>query len=338
MAFLKLVADVVSRFDLTIRSRSQLAFIFTSTCESVASGLCSSAGGRDLARGVNLVNEPQGLASLGDRLRGSLGRHLMRGAYNDLKDMGFSYDLADLAVSAMLPLAVVNVHCGPCVCAISTASRLCKECDSKEIPYKVRVDHRLPVRCCGDRETLGRLRDVLDAIEEWETTGEGTHSTAPERYLDRVWLEQRIYQLELQAYDGDGRGSQNASLAELLEENSRDPEGISVYIAELDKCMWALRTSPFPWTPRMPRQNEIFKFVATPGLRLAPIYLGTFTSNKAAVSTASEYPSEASSIQTIPSHSGTESWASTTTGEQRPQQSPTTSTVHQAHGGLGQSS
>lgn len=257
----------VSKFEFPLDAVSYIVFILTQPCVSSIKGITCSADRIPLAgQGVCFVDEFLSLTSLAGRLNDTIGRRIMK----KILYKGYT-----------LPLATVNVYCGPCNCAIKTAAKLCTRSTKPEIPFKVRIDHRLPVSCCSNGDLLGRLRKLLRAVEDWELGVTSGKDDVLESYLDRAWLEQRIYELELSGYDNEGMGSARAKTAQLLEDSNGDAESVPIYLAESDTSAWILRTPPFPWTPRMPRRNEIFQF-STAGrpYHLKTTYLGTFTSNK----------------------------------------------------------
>jgi hypothetical protein len=95
------------------------------------------------------------------------------------------------------------------------------------------------------------------------------------QYIDRVWIEQRIYTLETQLYDRETYKPIHDSINELL---STFPGRNSVFLGELDQCLWILQTPPFPWTPRMPKENEIYELQKNTKADLwEKKFLGTFT-------------------------------------------------------------
>jgi hypothetical protein len=95
------------------------------------------------------------------------------------------------------------------------------------------------------------------------------------KYLDRVWIDQRVYELETRVYTGDDSDSDKRSIAEILSNLRR---GHYVILGEVDLCHWILQTKPFPWAPRMAKANEIYQMKwHGDGTGWHRKYLGSFT-------------------------------------------------------------
>jgi hypothetical protein len=92
-------------------------------------------------------------------------------------------------------------------------------------------------------------------------------------FIDRVWIEQRIYHLENQLYTQQVYKTDRLGTEELLQNT---PNRNSVVFAEIDQCSWILQTPPFPWSPRMPKENEIYAIEMSLNLWRKK-FLGSFT-------------------------------------------------------------
>ena len=115
-------------------------------------------------------------------------------------------EIQDLALQASLPLARVDVYCAPCACAIQTAIKLCSAESSRLISYEVKVDDRVPVSCCSTSSMIDRLNSLLIKIQEHEAgllKNQSNLNTLWIKFLDRVWIEQRIHELEGNIYPGE---------------------------------------------------------------------------------------------------------------------------------------
>lgn len=103
-------------------------------------------------------------------------------------------------------------------------------------------------------------------------------------HIDRAWLETRIYMLETELNDKGSHGDEKVQITKLIETFFFNEYGNtsehSLFLGEASQCSWIVRTKPFPWSPRVPKTNEIFQFSAVNHAlpKLESDYKGTFTS------------------------------------------------------------
>jgi hypothetical protein len=274
-------------FDLSIPIYQSKAiyFVFTSTCLSEISGTsCNdkTLGLRSLdKKGPNfLLRDSRNVKwSLGKRLTDAVNPQFDWESLQILQQNNYEFpDIQKLALESSLPSQKVDIYCAPCACAIQTAVRICSHESTKLIQYLTKVDDRIPVSCCPETSKMACLSSLLVKIQEDESgllTGTPGLETSWIQYIDRVWIEQRIYTLETQLYDRETYKSIHDSINELL---STFPGRNSVFLGELDQCLWILQTPPFPWTPRMPKENEIYELQKNTKADLwEKKFLGTFT-------------------------------------------------------------
>ncbi|KAH0536310.1 hypothetical protein FGG08_006803 [Glutinoglossum americanum] len=255
----------VTRLDLKNCLGSTLYFVFTPVCSSdLLKEACDEAtlGSLSLSRdGPHFLANP----SFGKIITKAINPVFSYDSLQILQQPNYEFpEIQKLALEASLPLARVDVFCAPCACAIQTAIRLCHAESSELISYEVKVDDRIPVSCCANLSKIDRLNSLLIKIQEHDAglLNDQSHlNTQWIRFLDRVWIEQRIYELETTIYTGEDSKSDQWSIAELLKTlTSR----YCVLLGEVDRCLWILQTDPFPWTPRMPKANEIYQEI--PGI------------------------------------------------------------------------
>ncbi|KAI9783540.1 MAG: hypothetical protein M1839_003710 [Geoglossum umbratile] len=250
----------VTRLDLEKCVGSTLYFVFTPACSpDLLKEACDEAtlGWLSLSRdGPRFQAKP----TFGNRITKAINPVFSYDSLQILQQSNYEFpEIQKLALEASLPLAHVDVFCAPCACAIQTAIRLCQAESSQLISYEVKVDDRVPVSCCANLSKIDRLNSLLITIQEHDAglLNDQSHlNTQWIRFLDRVWIEQRIYELETTIYTGEDSKSGQWSIAELLKTlTSR----YCVLLGEVDRCLWILQTEPFPWTPRMPKANEIYE-------------------------------------------------------------------------------
>jgi len=132
------------------------------------------------------------------------------------------------------------------------------------------------VSCCVNSSKIDRLNSLLIKIQEHDAglLNDQSHlNTQWIKFLNRVWIEQRIYELETNIYTREDSKSGKWSITELLKTLQSKH---CVLLGEIDCCLWILQTEPFPWTPRMPKANEIYQ-VKWQGSGWHRKFLGSFT-------------------------------------------------------------
>jgi hypothetical protein len=266
--------------DLKNCQTSTLYFVFTSACSSdLLKEVCNeeTLGSLSLSRdGPNFL-PGQANPTFGKRITKAINPVFSYDYLQILQQSNYEFpEIQKLALESSLPVAQVDVFCAPCACAIQTAIRLCHAESSPLISYVVKVDDRVPVSCCVNSSKIDRLNSVLIKIQEHDAglLNDQPHLYTPWiRFLDRVWIEQRIYELETNIYTGEDSKSDKWSITELLQTlTSRH----CILLGEIDRCLWILQTEPFPWTPRMPKANEIYQ-VQWQGRGWQKKFLGSFT-------------------------------------------------------------
>jgi len=95
-------------------------------------------------------------------------------------------------------------------------------------------------------------------------------------YVDRVWVEQRIYQLEDELSDQVVSKTRFEQAEKLFAELEVESKFGYVFLGEVDHCEWMMQTTPFPWKAKMPKESEIY-FLQREILGWVRKYIGTFT-------------------------------------------------------------
>jgi hypothetical protein len=192
----------------------------------------------------------------------------------------YHYELQEAMVKSLYPVARVHMYCAPCRCAIRTALLLCASQSSNVISYTTRIDDRIPASCCLGLQKLERLESLLNTIREYDAgmlVGETQIITDLLRHIDRVWLEKRIYHFEEEISYQDTQKPDRLCVEGLLRDETCRENTYSVHIGELVQCAWITQMTPFPWSPRMPREYEIFGFDSVRHAKeFRKTYLGTF--------------------------------------------------------------
>jgi len=184
------------------------------------------------------------------------------------------------------------IFCPPCRCAIRDALIISMMSDEL-VDYTIRIDDRIPASCCQETDKIRRLRTLvqtLSAFDEGQMTEPREHMTkigcAPLlARVDRAYIEQRVYQLEIKFYGNERYMPIRPQITELLNETAT-ADVTRVFLGEARTCSWIIQTPPFTWSPRVPKEKELFLLTCLYGAKtFTSEYLGSFT---CAISTAAE--------------------------------------------------
>jgi hypothetical protein len=135
--------------------------------------------------------------------------------------------------------------------------------------------------CRADVTSAEGFASIVDKCKELEVSG---YDSYLERvgFLDRLWLEQRRYNLEeeIEKRELHTLSSPSESLGRILGLHSDDSRCAGILVlGEADVCINMMQLSPFPTHARIPRAAEIFmmKWIYEGGWTRE--YLGTYTRN-----------------------------------------------------------
>lgn len=162
--------------------------------------------------------------------------------------------------SFTLPLAIVVIYCSPCACLIQTAFRICErisETAKEFLRVQVRPDDRIPSSCCTSSGRELALKKLLEALQTKQASifDRWTPVRTPMiKFLDRLWLENRVNHLEyeesyhFQVYSSGYEGDVHTQAIILGEERV-----LSKFILE--------NRAKFQKTPvprRIPKESEVW--------------------------------------------------------------------------------
>jgi hypothetical protein len=169
-----------------------------------------------------------------------------------------SYEFQELAthrINQMLPFGTIYILTSPCQLAIWTAVDIADALNNDHIRAVVRVDDRISSSCfptTADRiVVLQSMLAHLDTLEPYVGW--------PWKYVDRTWLDQKLYLLESD-FTATGSYLRMSNTIDIFsKENYEDPFAGLIIVGEVDFCIPLLQAEPFPWTPRVPREYEIYE-------------------------------------------------------------------------------
>lgn len=188
----------------------------------------------------------------------------------------------------MWPAVGVRIYCPPCHCAVRTALLVCSQQtrhvqpgkSEGHIRFRTRIDERIPCSCCPTNGKLKRLRSLAHTINEWDL-GLVNNPDLKDvlEFLDRPWLEKRIYSREVELCQVEKRQDEWERVSQLMDEVVRwHPRDFNVVLGEASQCCWIVQTKPFPWSARGFQAQEMFTFSLNGSGALVPQLLGRFTS------------------------------------------------------------
>jgi hypothetical protein len=172
------------------------------------------------------------------------------------------YNMTDLQ-QLLLPVATIFIYCAPCACLLTTAFSICNSAGDRAAAYfrfRIRPDDRLVSSCCSQNDRSIGLASIIEKMKEKE------HSevTGNLTLIDRIWVEQRLYEIE----EETDLPQPISKLAEMggkvlsSHESDETTAGI-IILGELIYCLPIIRSRPFPSKPRIPKETEMFQMKRT---------------------------------------------------------------------------
>jgi len=164
-------------------------------------------------------------------------------------------ELASSRINQMLPFGIIYIHTSACQCAIQTAAEIAGALNSDQLKAVVRIDDRISSSCF--RSTADRvivLQSMLAHLDSLEP-----RLFAPWAYLDRTWLDQRLYSLESDIAVTDDSLHVSGMLDIFSSENFQGPFAGLIIVGEVDFCTPLLQAEPFSRMPRNPRECEVYE-------------------------------------------------------------------------------
>ena len=138
---------------------------------------------------------------------------------------------------------------------------ICFEIGNKAyLSCTIRIDDRIAISCCSSDSTESRLASLLATLKQVEGRKLGSERLIESwiEYVDRVWLEQRLYHIE-RSDRPSSFGSPREATQELFSEILTESRYTGVVIlGELSSCNWIMQAAPFPWEAQMPKETEIY--------------------------------------------------------------------------------
>ena len=197
-----------------------------------------------------------------------------------------SADIDDLSKRAsedeLDPIAHIRVNVAPCKRQISAAVSICRSISYyKYLSVYIRIDDRLSASCCSMSAIPKRLESLLSELNE------GIYSPIFDQErsecIDRLWLEQRLYEIDDEA-DRDPiiLGTQCSCYLRNVY-NCRgltSPLAAILLIGESNLIHKVMNTKPFHASPRVPQPNQFFRadghhISATKHVRYVRKFLGS---------------------------------------------------------------
>ena len=182
----------------------------------------------------------------------------------------------------------IRIYVAPCKRQITTAIGVCSSVlENSLIDCYIRIDDRLSASCCSGSAISERLELLLSELKEGNYSGSGLFDQEKFESIDRLWLEQRLYEI-----NGD-TDRDPITLETQLSDHLRSvydctgltkPLAAILLIGEPSRINKVMNTQPFHASPRGPRPNEFYKtdhcfLVGIKGSRYKRTFLGSIDVN-----------------------------------------------------------
>ncbi|KAK4208738.1 prion-inhibition and propagation-domain-containing protein [Rhypophila decipiens] len=195
-------------------------------------------------------------------------------------------DLLDPITASLGPQSDLKLHiyCPPCRCAVRTALILCRQGMVNSSNSLVRIDERIPSTCCEGQHIAERLQSFIDTINAYDMGHLQQRGDLAwwgnMLYVDKEWIENRIYALELELYDNEVHEDRHENFQSFLTDIDQGENLDSVVLVEATSGAWILQAAPFRKSPRMPKETEVYNYrldLSWYQFDSKNIYRGTFT-------------------------------------------------------------
>jgi hypothetical protein len=243
---------------LSVNTKKSLYFVNTPECRNLGTSTpCPTISAPDrLAHPANNSFHKNGSASL-RLLFPNLARtkNFEPYEYTHMSPRFHENTYAIARLKQMLPFGIIYIHTSPCQCAIQTATDIADALGNDRLKVLVRVDDRISTTCF--RSTVDRVTVLQSLLAHLDTLE--PQPDFPWTALDRTWLDQRLYTLESDLAAPSGSLATASSLGIFSLENDPGPFAGMIIVGEVDFCIPLLQAEPFPWTPRFPRECEVYE-------------------------------------------------------------------------------
>jgi len=158
-------------------------------------------------------------------------------------------------------LANIRIYVAPCKRQISAALSICAAVSlNKHLSFYIRIDDRLSASCCSTSAISERLESLLSELKEGKYSRIFLEKAI--EYIDRLWLEQRLYEIDGEAdRDPITLETQFSDHLRCVYDCSdlTKPLAAILLIGESDLINKVMNTRPFHASPRVPQPNQFFR-------------------------------------------------------------------------------
>jgi len=276
-----------------------LWFVFVPTCLSSSVGLSCETRFQELVKESPAFieeNDSKKKWGLGPKIRNHVKSTASIVQLEDMleKLSSLHYDIQREFKDIIEPIASqasseLHIYCAPCRCAVRTALILCDQKLGDTVNC-VRIDDRISSACCTTQRNPKQLQTFIETVNARELGQNGLFppqsTTKYVDYIDKEWIENRLYNLESTLYEGEGHEDRFKCAESLFKDLKKNLKVHSILLLEENSGAWILQTPPFRRSPRMPKEFEIFNYWARyfDKFEEMTIYRGTFTPSRLAYS------------------------------------------------------
>jgi len=288
-------------FQLQYESLWSIWFAYLPTCPSSSMGLSCGTACLELGNGCPAFIGDDDSAKkwgLGPKLRSAVknGQDLTKVEETLEKVSNMSYEIQEKVADLLTPISAdvrpssrMHIYCAPCRCAVRTALILSRQGISAKTTF-VRIDDRIPSTCCDARDITTQLRSFIATVNARELSQVDWFPIDSRQvdvdYIDKEWIENRVYTLDSELYEGEVNEDRVKSIGRFLDDIEKGENMHSVVLLEATSGAWILQTPPFRTSPLVAKQLEVFNYRCTRSswsgvsFEKKGIYRGTFTPSK----------------------------------------------------------
>jgi hypothetical protein len=168
-------------------------------------------------------------------------------------------------IESQLPVAQLFFYCAPCICSIQATLKMSAELSTRLLRCVVRVDDEILSRCGHEKGKSVAFKSIMEFMDPFESGIAGPEliegkNTSYMKYLDKPWIEQRLFDLDDNQYGYRPLPSIQSTIARIFAQHKGDSRTAGIVIlGEFEQCTSIMQTPPFPADPRPLLERGVYQ-------------------------------------------------------------------------------
>jgi hypothetical protein len=180
---------------------------------------------------------------------------------------GYDVDekIKDDYIESQLPFAKLFFYCAPCICSIQATLKMSAKLSTRLLRCVVRVDDGISSSCGHEKGKSTALKSIIEFMDTCESgivdpeliKGKNTGHI---EFLDRPWIEQRLFDLDDNQYGYRPLPSIQSTIARIFAQHKGDSRTAGIVIlGEFEQCTSIMQAPPFRADPRPLLERGVYQ-------------------------------------------------------------------------------